>query len=221
MGLWRGMAIAVVAAVTDPLTVSSEDLGQVTNTISYNHLLTAQGGLPPYTWSATGLPKGLSVDSSTGVLSGTPDDTERAYQATVTVRDKNKLSKSGTIKLTLMGAVKPEDFAIGNCNLNQVCPIGNVPGGQNFAYAFTASVPGVTWSFDGLPSWLTSGTTGVTGFISGTPKACTNSVPAVPPAPATPADPGDTGTYTFFVTATKGVTNVTRQVSLTVTGSCS
>ncbi len=213
--------IAVVAAVTDPLTVSSEDLGQVTNTISYNHLLTAQGGLPPYTWSATGLPKGLSVDSSTGVLSGTPDDTERAYQATVTVRDKNKLSKSGTIKLTLMGAVKPEDFAIGNCNLNQVCPIGNVPGGQNFAYAFTASVPGVTWSFDGLPSWLTSGTTGVTGFISGTPKACTNSVPAVPPAPATPADPGDTGTYTFFVTATKGVTNVTRQVSLTVTGSCS
>ncbi|MHA7599482.1 Ig domain-containing protein [Alicycliphilus sp. T452] len=213
--------IAAIEATTDPLAVSDEDLGQVTNTISYTHLLTAQGGLPPYTWSATGLPKGLSVDSGTGVLSGTPDDVERVYQATVTVRDKNKLADSGTIKLTLVGAVKPEDFAIGNCNLNQVCPLGSVPGGQNFAFAFTASVPGVTWSFAGLPSWLTSGTTGVTGFISGTPRACTNSIPATPTDPATPVDPGDTGTYTFFVTATKGVTNVTRQVSLTVTGSCS
>ena len=213
--------ISVIEAVTAVLAVSNEDLGDVTNTIPYTHLLTAQGGLPPYTWSAIGLPKGLSVDSSTGVLSGTPDDAERVYQATVTVRDKNKLADSGAIRLKLVGAVKPEDFAIANCNLNQVCSLSDVSGGQNFAFAFTASVPGVTWSFAGLPSWLTSGTTGATGFISGTPKACTNSIASVPPAPATPADPGDTGKYTFFVTATKGVTNVTRQVSLTVTGTCS
>ena len=201
--------IAVLEVLTDALAVEDADLGNVTNTIPYTHLLTATGGLPPLTWSATGLPKGLTVDAKTGLLSGTPDDAEREYRATVTVRDKNKLAASGVVKLKLIGAVKPEDFAIGNCNLNQVCPLTSAVAGQRYAYAFTASVSGVTWSFAGLPGWLTSGTTGSTGFISGTPKVCDLT--------ATPADLGDSGTHTFFVTATKGGTNVTRQVSVTVT----
>ena len=201
--------ISVVEAITDALTVSDEDLGQVTNSISYTHLLTAQGGLPPYTWSATGLPKGLSVDSSTGVLSGTPDDVERVYQATLTVRDKNKLADTGKIKLTLVGAVKPEDFAIGNCNVNTVCPLTpSAKAGQQFAFAFTASVRDVTWSFAGLPAWLTSGTTGTTGYISGAPAKC--DLAAAPP------DKGDEGTHEFFVTATKGGSSVTRRVSVRV-----
>ncbi|SDI71700.1 Putative Ig domain-containing protein [Actinokineospora alba] len=34
--------------------------------------LQASGGTAPYTWSATGLPAGLSLNASTGVISGTP-----------------------------------------------------------------------------------------------------------------------------------------------------
>jgi secreted trypsin-like serine protease len=34
--------------------------------------LSASGGTAPYTWSATGLPTGLSINSSTGTISGTP-----------------------------------------------------------------------------------------------------------------------------------------------------
>lgn len=203
--------IGVLEALTDALVVNDENLGDVTNTIPYTYLLTATGGLPPLTWSATGLPKGLAVDAKTGLLSGTPDDVEREYRATVTVRDKNKLQASGTITLKLIGAVKPEDFAIGNCNLNEICPLTPAVAGQNYAYAFTASVPGVTWTFSALPDWLKSGTAGTSGFISGTPKKCDLT--------ATPPDEGDKGTYIFFVTATKGVTSVTRQVSVTV--SCS
>jgi len=38
---------------------------------SYSQTFAATGGIPPYSWTATGLPGGLSLNSSTGVLSGT------------------------------------------------------------------------------------------------------------------------------------------------------
>ena len=34
--------------------------------------MAATGGTSPYTWSATSLPTGLSINTSTGVVSGTP-----------------------------------------------------------------------------------------------------------------------------------------------------
>ncbi len=42
----------------------------------------ASGGTPPYTWSATGLPAGLSINSSTGQITGTPT-TAGTYSVTV------------------------------------------------------------------------------------------------------------------------------------------
>ncbi|MDX8055872.1 S8 family serine peptidase [Lentzea sp. BCCO 10_0798] len=45
--------------------------------------LSASGGTAPYTWSATGLPTGLSIGSSSGVVSGTAT-TAGTYNVTVT-----------------------------------------------------------------------------------------------------------------------------------------
>jgi secreted trypsin-like serine protease len=45
--------------------------------------VTASGGTAPYTYSATGLPAGLSISSSTGTISGTPT-TVGSYSVTVT-----------------------------------------------------------------------------------------------------------------------------------------
>jgi hypothetical protein len=46
----------------------------------------ASGGTPPYTWTATGLPSGLSLDPSNGNLAGTPTNAE-SYSIGVTVTD--------------------------------------------------------------------------------------------------------------------------------------
>lgn len=42
----------------------------------------ATGGTPPYTWSATGLPPGLSINSGTGQVTGTPT-TAGTYNTTI------------------------------------------------------------------------------------------------------------------------------------------
>ena len=190
---------SVIAAVTDPLTLADADLGTVTKGVPFTSLLAASGGLPPFTWSATGLPAGLSINSSTGMISGTVSSTaeERDYRVTVTVVDRNKIVDTALMKLKVVGGL-PEDFAIGDCNSNTVCSLGSAPVGANFTYSFVASVSDVTWSFTSLPSWLTSGTTSTAGVLNGVPKV------------------GNCGQQRFLVTATKGAAKVTRTFSITV-----
>jgi len=64
-------------AVTNPGSRTST----VGTAVSATH--SASGGTAPYTWSATGLPPGLSISSSTGTVSGTPT-TAGSYGVTVT-----------------------------------------------------------------------------------------------------------------------------------------
>jgi len=56
---------------------------------AYTYALNAYGGSPPYNWSATGLPAGLSLDAS-GTISGTPvlgTRNGQPYTVSVTVSD--------------------------------------------------------------------------------------------------------------------------------------
>ena len=56
--------------------------------VAYSYQETATGGILPYTWSATGLPVGLSIDAASGLISGTPQATCNC-SGTVTVTDAN------------------------------------------------------------------------------------------------------------------------------------
>jgi hypothetical protein len=192
-------ALSVLERITAPPVFQDVDLGVVTKEVPFTALLSVSGGLPPFTWSATGLPPGLSIDSSTGLLSGrvNKDAEERDYRAIVTVVDKNKIGTSGTVKLKVVGGL-PEDFAIGDCNSNTVCSLGSAPVGTNFTYSFVASVNNVTWQFTSLPSWLTAGTTGSAGVLNGVPEVA------------------NCGAQRFLVTATRGAATVTRTFSITV-----
>jgi putative Ig domain-containing protein len=123
--------------------------------------VTLTGGLAPMVWTATGLPTGLVINASTGVISGTPLTTQSTAQtATVKVADSlGKQSATTTftwrvftpVKLLSPGTQNAKKGDNGAYNLGQLASGGLGP------YTFTAT---------GLPAGVTiSPTTGVTSGI--------------------------------------------------------
>jgi len=129
--------------------------------VPYSTTLAASGGTQPYTWSITTgtLPSGLSLNSGTGVISGTPTASGTG-NFTVQVTDAN--SQSATKGLSITIATLPSVTTT------------TLPGGtQNTAYSTTLAASGgtqpYTWSITTgtLPSGLSLNSS--TGVISGTP----------------------------------------------------
>jgi hypothetical protein len=77
--------------INPPLTITTPLLPNGNTGVAYSLALTATGGNSPYSWSlqaGSSLPSGLSLNSSTGVISGTPT-TSGGYSTTVQVTDAN------------------------------------------------------------------------------------------------------------------------------------
>jgi len=68
----------------------------------YEAVVSAAGGIPPYAWTLRhgSLPQGLTLDSATGVISGTPNELESAA-FTLQVADSSKPAKVDTIPLSI------------------------------------------------------------------------------------------------------------------------
>ena len=93
-------AVSVPAQSADPTcsatgTVTVSNPGNQSGTVgtAVNLPLSASGGTAPYTWTATGLPAGLSINSGTGTISGTPT---AAGSSSVSVTAKDSTGKSGS-----------------------------------------------------------------------------------------------------------------------------
>jgi alpha-tubulin suppressor-like RCC1 family protein len=67
----RGSNASHALVVVSDLAVTSASLGSGRSGAPYSQSVTASGGFAPYSWSATGLPAGLSI-STGGLISGTP-----------------------------------------------------------------------------------------------------------------------------------------------------
>jgi hypothetical protein len=159
--------------VSGPLTITTASLPDATVGAAYNATVNASGGATPYTWSATGLPTGLSINGSTGQISGTPTTTG-VSTVNVTVTDSSSPSHQ-TASASLSLLVKPS----GSLSITTTSPLpGGVVGtAYNATVAATGGTTPYTWSATGLPAGLTINAS--SGVISGTPTTAGASTVAV------------------------------------------
>ncbi len=90
-------AFQTLALVAD-LSVSTGSLPEGAVGLAYSASAQASGGTGPYTWSATGLPAGLSINRASGLISGTPTGGSSA-SVVLTVTDADGITASASVPL--------------------------------------------------------------------------------------------------------------------------
>jgi len=81
---------------TTTLAVTTTSLPEATVGTAYNTSVAHTGGTAPYTWAATGLPDGLSINPGNGVITGTPT-TAGLTSVVFTVTDSTGATASVTL----------------------------------------------------------------------------------------------------------------------------
>ncbi|MBT9099509.1 putative Ig domain-containing protein [Methylovulum psychrotolerans] len=103
----KNYTISIINPLALLPVISTTVLPAATEGAAYSSQLTATGGLPPYTWTATALPAGLQLSAS-GLLSGTPAvGSAGANIATYTVTDQAAKTDSKALTLTISSVGNP------------------------------------------------------------------------------------------------------------------
>lgn len=209
-----------VRDIPESITVSayvppslSGTLAEFSNrTVPYSSGFTASGGTAPYTWSiASGtLPTGLTINASTGVISGTPSDTSytdrsitvrvvdaagSSAQRTQTIRYADILALTGTLNAGVQSTAYSDGF--------------DRSGGHSpFTFSITSG---------SLPSGLSLNST--TGVITGTPTATSSTALTIRVTDASGATASASGTLTISsayvpIDITGSVTNNSQNVEV-------
>jgi len=152
------------------ITIVPADLSIVTATlpngvvgVAYTAALTASGGVPPYAWTVTGLPAGITATGD-GTISGTPTATGK-FTVSATVKDTGpppRLGAPAVVTKSFTITIAPAPLIITTAS----APNGTV--GTAYAASFAASggTAPYTFSASGLPAGLSMS---AAGAISGTP----------------------------------------------------
>lgn len=113
---------------------------------AYSHQFAAQGGVPPYTWAAGGMPTGWQM-SAAGLLSAAAGDVQYgSYAFDVTVQDAHTPQGNDTRQFTVL--ITPPPLLITTTSIGpftagaQASAVMHAAGGYGAPY---------TWSASGLP----------------------------------------------------------------------
>ncbi len=157
-----------VGPPASPLTITPTTLPGATIGSPYSATMMATGGVPSYTWSLSSNPSWLSINPSTGVLSGTPTGTSGSTaNFTVTVTDsQTPTHATQSVGQSIVITVAPL----------QITTTSLSSGTEGTAYSATVTAAGgvppyINWNVNtgSLPAGLTINSS--TGVISGTPTA--------------------------------------------------
>lgn len=91
------LSLGVLAPVAVTTPTASQTL---TRNVAFSLAAKASGGSGVYTWAATNLPTGLTLNGTTGVVSGTPT-TAGIWKPVFTVRDNANRSATSTVTWTV------------------------------------------------------------------------------------------------------------------------
>ena len=149
------------------LTITTTGLPSGTVGAAYSSAVAASGGTTPYTYSAGSLPNGLTISSTTGMITGTPtQNSVGTASATIKVTDSSKPSpQSATATLSIK--ISPASLAVTTSSLP-----GGTAGSPYPSTTLQASggVPPYSWALSSgsMPAGLTLSPAGA---IAGTPSS--------------------------------------------------
>lgn len=163
--------------VYDTLLITTTALSNGTKNVAYSATLNASGGLKPYAWSIPqgSLPPGLTLNASSGTISGTPT-ASGGFSFTVQVGDARGKTASKSLWIGI--------YETGTFNITTQESLGSIAQGESksIPLALSGGLPPYKWSVleGALPTGLSLNAN--TGVISGSST-----------------DPLDVGTFYFTV----------------------
>jgi hypothetical protein len=157
----RTASNTMTLSVDAPLVISTTRLDDGKQGTAFSFTTTASGGYGGNTWTVTSgtLPPGITLDPSTGIISGQPANTG-SFPLGITVQDAagRTATKTVTLKITTPLVITTASLAVGYLGTPYSESIQTTGGISPFSFSYT----GV------LPTGLALGAS--TGTISGTPS---------------------------------------------------
>lgn len=154
-------SLTVGAATSNGLTITTTSLPGGTIGASYNATIATSGGNSPFTFSASGLPSGLSINSITGTISGTPQGPAGTANVAITVTDFKQDSANANLSLAI-AAAQAGTLAITTTSL----PAATVGASYSGTVQAAGGTTPYTFNATGLPSGFTINAS--SGVITGT-----------------------------------------------------
>jgi len=189
------LSLTIAPSASAPaITSATTTTGKVGTAFSYQ--ITASNS--PTSFGATGLPAGLSVNASTGLISGTPS---AAGTSTVTLSATNS---GGTGNATLSLTIAPSTSAPAITSATTA----SGKAGTAFSYQITATNSPTSYGATGLPAGLSVNTS--SGLISGTSTTAGTSTVTL-----SATNSGGTGNATLSLTIAPSTTSAPAITSAT------